>query len=61
MPDYLITYNGTAVTNVKDAGTYRISYNFKDENQGFITAIVNLTVKEKTTNAATTGKKDTTK
>ena len=61
VPDYLITYNGTAVTNVKDAGTYRISYNFKDENQGFITAIVNLTVKEKITSAATTGKKDTIK
>lgn len=61
VPDYLITYNGTPVTNVKDAGTYRISYNFKDENQGVITAIVNLTVKEKTTSAATTGKKDTTK
>lgn len=61
VPDYLITYNGTPVTNVKDAGTYRISYNFKDENQGVITAIVNLTVNEKTTSASTTGKKDTIK
>lgn len=60
VPDYLITYNGTPVTNVKNAGTYRISYNFKDENQGVITAIVNLTVKEKTT-SATTRKKETTK
>lgn len=61
VPDYLITYNGTPVTNVKDVGTYRISYNFKDENQGVITAIVNLTVNEKTTSASTTGKKDTIK
>ena len=61
VPDYLITYNGTPVTNVKNAGTYRISYNFKDENQGVITAIVNLTVNEKTTSASTTGKKDTIK
>lgn len=47
VPDYLVTYNGVAVTQVKEAGSYKISYNFKDDKQGIITAIVNLTVKER--------------
>lgn len=48
-PSYLVTRNGAAVNSFKKAGTYKITYNFKDANQGVITAVVNLKVVDKNT------------